>query len=121
MLGDPTAKDKTAHGRYKLQCDDAVLSMAGCQPDVFERNASRRARAAMCVQCLCHCDWLAWLSLRREGTAETPRVAQEYASHIEKYLPTLRSYGLDQAADHLEAWISNDGSLELEPLLDISA
>ena len=38
---------------------------------------------------------------------------------LNKYLPVLRQYGMDSAADHLEQWVQ--GTLPLEPLADVSA
>lgn len=46
-------------------------------------------------------------------------MSQEYMDHVRRYLPALRSYGLDRAANHLECWL--DGNLDPAPPLDISA
>ncbi len=46
-------------------------------------------------------------------------MSQEYIDHVMKFVPTLRSYGLDRAANYLECWL--DGNLDLVPPLDISA
>eukprot|EP00435_Cladocopium_sp_Y103_P026275 s1851_g6.t1 len=38
---------------------------------------------------------------------------------LNKYLPVMRQYGMDSAADYLEQWVQ--GTLPLEPLADVSA
>ena len=38
---------------------------------------------------------------------------------LNKYLPVLRQYGMDSAADYLGQWVQ--GTLHLEPLADVSA
>lgn len=38
---------------------------------------------------------------------------------LNKYLPVIRQYGMDAAADHLSQWVC--GTLPLEPLLPVSA
>lgn len=43
----------------------------------------------------------------------------DYVDHIKKHIPILRSYNLNEAADHFERWVNGD--LELSPPLDISA
>ena len=53
------------------------------------------------------------------GVAENNELAQDYKDHLKKYVPTLRSYGLNDAAQYFEDWV--DGVLELAPLLDVSA
>lgn len=53
------------------------------------------------------------------GVAPKNALSQEYKDHVTKFLGTLRSYGLGDAADYLSDWIS--GSLDLAPLLDVSA
>lgn len=52
------------------------------------------------------------------GAARDNPIPQDYRDHIAKYIPTLRSFNLERAADHLQAWI--DGNLSLAPLLDVA-
>lgn len=54
----------------------------------------------------------------RQGVGERNEIPRDYVDHIEKYLPVMRSYNEDAAAQHLEHWIK--GTLELQPLLDLS-
>ena len=53
------------------------------------------------------------------GLAERNPIPREYAEHIDKFLPVMRSYNEMAAAQYLEDWIH--GNLELAPLLDVSA
>ena len=53
------------------------------------------------------------------GVAESNPITKDYAEHIEKFLPTMRTYNEHEAANHLEMWIK--GTLPKEPLLDVSA
>ena len=43
---------------------------------------------------------------------------KDYQDHLARYIPVLRSYQLNAAADHFEQWLN--GELQLAPLLDIS-
>ena len=47
-------------------------------------------------------------------------IAENQRQEILKYTPAMRNplYGLTHAADHLESWVY--GTLQLEPLLDVS-
>lgn len=56
-----------------------------------------------------------------QGLATKRPISAEQASHIEKYIPSLRFpvYGLERCADFLEQWIA--GSLPPQPLMDVSA
>ena len=53
------------------------------------------------------------------GTAEKRKVSTEYRDHVRKFVPTLQSYSLTRAAEHLQKWVDNE--LEMAPLLDVSA
>ena len=53
------------------------------------------------------------------GLEERNPIPKEYAEHIEKFLPVMRSYNEASAAQYLEDWIHDN--LELAPLLDVSA
>ena len=53
------------------------------------------------------------------GVAENNELPQETQDHLTKFVPILRSYGLNAAAQYYEDWVS--GQLELAPLLDVSA
>lgn len=53
------------------------------------------------------------------GIAKRNPISQNYIDHVMKFLPTLRQYDLHRAADFLHAWVN--GTLELQPLLDVSA
>ena len=54
-----------------------------------------------------------------EGVAPNNDIGNEYKDHIRKFVPVLKSYNLDLAADHLRLWV--DGALKPAPLLDVSA
>eukprot|EP00435_Cladocopium_sp_Y103_P019602 s1098_g4.t1 len=56
--------------------------------------------------------------VRLPGFAAKRELSKDFQDNILKHCPALRSYGLADAADHLEAWVA--GSLELEEPLDIS-
>ena len=43
----------------------------------------------------------------------------EYKKEVFKYIPIMRQYGLDAAADHLQDWVT--GQVALAPLLDVTA
>lgn len=53
------------------------------------------------------------------GLAENNPIADNYRNHVLSFLPLLRSYKQTRAADHLENWVN--GTLELAPLLEVSA
>ena len=55
----------------------------------------------------------------RTGLGEKNPLSPEYRDHLRKYVPTLRSYGLQAAADFYQTWA--DGNLVPSPLLDTSA
>eukprot|EP00435_Cladocopium_sp_Y103_P022689 s4752_g5.t1 len=55
---------------------------------------------------------------RHPSFAAKRELSKDFQDNILKHCPALRSYGLVDAADHLEAWVT--GSLELEEPLDIS-
>ena len=38
------------------------------------------------------------------GIAENNELAQDYRDHLKKYVPALRSYGLNDAAQYYEDW-----------------
>ena len=52
------------------------------------------------------------------GTASIPALPQDYRDHLEKFVPTLNSFGLVDAAQHFQDWISD--ALVPAPLLDVS-
>ena len=53
------------------------------------------------------------------GLAPKNPISQDYANHIAKFLPALKTHGLDRAASHLDAWIRDE--LPLQPLLKVWA
>lgn len=52
------------------------------------------------------------------GTASIPALPQDYRDRLEKFVPTLNSFGLVDAAQHFQDWISD--ALVPAPLLDVS-
>jgi hypothetical protein len=60
-----------------------------------------------------------WIAVFVAGIAENNELAQDYRDHLKKYVPALRSYGLNDAAQYYEDWV--EGVLELAPLLDVAA
>ena len=53
------------------------------------------------------------------GLATKNDIGDQYKEHIMKFIPVLRQYKLDRAAQHLQSWVL--GTLERQPLLDVSA
>ena len=70
---------------------------------------------------VCSVYWLvnAVESFDPEGIAPKNPLPADFKKEVLKYVPTMRQYGLDGAADHMHAWVM--GTLPLEPLLDVSA
>jgi len=52
------------------------------------------------------------------GVAPKNDVGKDYRDHLEKFIPILAGYQLNDAACYFRAWL--DGELPLAPLLDIS-
>lgn len=53
------------------------------------------------------------------GIADRNPISEEFKQQVLKHVPTMRSYGLSDAAEYLEKWVC--GRMELEPLLDVTA
>ena len=54
-----------------------------------------------------------------QGMAAKNPPSAEYKKEVFKYIPIMRQYGLDAAADHLQDWVT--GQVALAPLLDVTA
>ena len=70
---------------------------------------------------VCSVHWLvnAVESFDPEGIAPKNPLPADFKKEGLRYVPIMREYGLDGAADHMHAWVM--GTLPLEPLLDVSA
>lgn len=54
-----------------------------------------------------------------QGVVANKEIPDDFKQQLLKALPAMQKYRLDAAASYLEKWLT--GTLELEPLLDVSA
>lgn len=61
-----------------------------------------------------------WKDLLCAGLAPRNPIPADFKNELRsKYLPVMLQYGMDAAVEYLTQWV--DGTLQLQPLLDVSA